>query len=121
MVAEGGRKAETDDALLFLGLCRRAGALVTGEEGVLNALASGEAKLVLMAHDASDNTRKRFTNKCASRRVELVTYGTGETLGRAVGKNVTMVTAVLDEGFARGIRKKTGQPEGQEEERRLHG
>lgn len=47
-------------ALSRLGLATRAGKLISGEEIVLKAIRSGEAKLVLLAGDASDNTRKKF-------------------------------------------------------------
>ena len=42
-----------DNTLNFLGLCKRAGSLVTGEDGALGAVRSGEAKLLLLASDAA--------------------------------------------------------------------
>lgn len=40
-------------------MAMRAGKLVTGDETVLKAVRSGKAKLVLVAGDASDNTKKK--------------------------------------------------------------
>lgn len=45
-------------ALSQLGLAMRAGKVVTGDEIVLKAIRSSEAKLVILAGDASDNTKK---------------------------------------------------------------
>lgn len=45
-------------ALSYLGLAMRAGKIVTGDEAVLKAVRSSEAKLVVLAGDASDNTQK---------------------------------------------------------------
>lgn len=41
-----------------LGLAMRAGKVVTGDEIVLKAIRSSEAKLVMLAADASANTQK---------------------------------------------------------------
>jgi len=47
-------------ALSRLGLAMRAGKLVTGDEAVMKAVRSGEAKLVVLARDASENTGKNL-------------------------------------------------------------
>lgn len=44
--------------LSYLGLAMRAGKIVTGDEAVLKAVRSSEARLVVLAGDASDNTQK---------------------------------------------------------------
>lgn len=46
--------------LSYLGLSMRAGKLVTGEEIVLKAIRSSEAKMVIVAGDASANTQRNF-------------------------------------------------------------
>jgi ribosomal protein L7Ae-like RNA K-turn-binding protein len=45
--------------LNMLGLARRAGKLVTGEELVVDEVRKQKAKLVFVASDASENTRKK--------------------------------------------------------------
>lgn len=47
--------------LQFLGLATRARKLVTGEELVISEVRRGNAKLVIVAEDASENTRKNCT------------------------------------------------------------
>jgi ribosomal protein L7Ae-like RNA K-turn-binding protein len=88
-----------------LGLAMRAGKLTTGEESVLKAIRSGEAKLVLLAEDASAGTRKKMSDKCASYDVPLVEFGTREALGGSIGKEARVTVAVLDNGFANMLRK----------------
>ena len=46
----------------FLGLCQRAGKLSSGETGALSAIKDGSAELVIVAENASDNTKKRFSD-----------------------------------------------------------
>ena len=47
----------------LLGLCNKAGKLTTGQFACERAVQSGKALLVLVAVDASDNTKKKFSQK----------------------------------------------------------
>ncbi|GIO10902.1 50S ribosomal protein L7ae [Cohnella xylanilytica] len=94
----------TNKALSRLGLAMRAGKLVSGEELVLKAIRSGEAKLVLLAEDASEGTRKKVADKCGSYGVELLIGFTRFELGGAAGKPERVLFAVTDRGFADMIR-----------------
>ncbi|MFK7695793.1 L7Ae/L30e/S12e/Gadd45 family ribosomal protein [Paenibacillus sp. HJGM_3] len=85
----------------YLGLAMRAGKLATGDELVLKAIRSGEARLVVMAEDASPNTRKKFRDKCKSYQTRLVEHGSRVELGAAIGKEERVLIAVLEPGFAR--------------------
>ena len=54
-----------DRLLNFLGLCKRAGYLISGAETVTKAVREGKAKLVLYAADFSGNSLKgvhEYTN-----------------------------------------------------------
>jgi len=86
--------------LSHLGLAMRSGKLVTGEEKVLAAVRSSEAKLVVLAEDASDNARKKYVDKCSYYSVPLIECGTRYELGRCIGKESRVAIAVLDHGFA---------------------
>ena len=95
-------------ALSALGLCMRAGRLVSGEQAVLQAIRRGGACLVLVDEAASENTRKMFKDSCAYYEVALLT-APADSLGFAIGKPGRMTVAVTDEGFARRIRQLAGQ------------
>lgn len=95
----------TDKFYSALGLAMRARKLVTGEETVLKAIRSGEARLVIIAEDASDGTRKKFHDKCASYGVPIIEAGSRESLGASIGKETRVSIAVADEGFANLLRK----------------
>ena len=51
----------------YLGLATRAGKVQSGEFSTEKSVKSGKAALVLVAGDASDNTKKKFTNMCTFR------------------------------------------------------
>ena len=87
----------------MLGLAFRAGKLASGEFSVENAVKEGKAYLVIVAKDASDNTVKHFSDKCAFYQVPIERAGEKESLGRALGKEERASIAVLDQGLANKI------------------
>ena len=95
-----------DNVLSFIGLAARAGKLIYGSEACSAAVRSRRLKLVVMAGDASDNTKKLMRNKCTSNNVPLREYGNIETLSKAVGKGTVSVVGTGDNGFAKEILKK---------------
>ena len=91
--------------LSLLGIAMKGRNLVSGEFQTLEAIRKGSAMLVIIAEDASDNTRKLFADKCAWYEVPVAYYGTKETLGRAVGKDFRSSLGVCEAGLADAIKK----------------
>ena len=69
----------------LLGLCKRAGKLVAGEVAAEQAVRKKQAYLLILAQDASKNTKKKFTNSAVYYELPLAEIGTKEELGRAIG------------------------------------
>lgn len=92
-------------ALSLVSLATKAGKTVSGEFATEKAVKDFSAELVLVAKDASDNTKKKFKNMCDFYEVPVYFYGDKDTLGHAMGKEFRASLAVTDEGFAKGIRK----------------
>lgn len=84
----------------MLGLAMRAGKVAAGDDTVLKAVRSGEAKLVILAEDAAPNAQKKYRDKCSHYQIPLVEYGSRFELGSAIGKVDRVVLAVTDKGFA---------------------
>ncbi len=87
----------------LLGLARRAGKLVLGDENCLKAVRSGAAQLVILASDASAGTSKKYADKCSHYHIPCIQPGNRSEIGRAIGRAEQVVVAVNDQGFARGI------------------
>ncbi|MDE6929215.1 MAG: ribosomal L7Ae/L30e/S12e/Gadd45 family protein, partial [Lachnospiraceae bacterium] len=51
-------------ALNLLGLATKAGKTASGEYSTEKAVKTGKASLVIVSEEASDNTKKMFTNMC---------------------------------------------------------
>lgn len=94
-----------DKILSLIGLAVKAGRCISGEVMTESETKSGKAKLVIVAQDASDNTKKKFRDMCKFYRVPICFYGDKDTLGHAMGKEFRASLAILDEGFADGIQK----------------
>ncbi len=89
--------------LSLLGIAMRGRNLVSGELQTLEAVRKGSAMLVIIAEDASDNTRKLFSDKCSYYEVPVYFFGTKEMLGRAIGKDVRSSLGVCEAGLAEKI------------------
>lgn len=89
----------------MLGLATKSGNVASGEFATEKAVKSGKASLVIVAQNASDNTKKMFTNMCSFYNVPLAFFGDKEELGHAMGKQMRASVAVLNEGFSKSILK----------------
>lgn len=91
----------------LLGLSRRAGKLQSGSEASREAISGGEAKLVIIASDASERTRENFEFFAEEAGVSVITVAqSAEELGNAIGKRPCAVIAICDVGFSAAIVKK---------------
>lgn len=91
--------------LSLVGLAMKAGKVASGEFGTEKAVKSGQADAVLVAADASENTKKKFANMCTYYKVPVYFYSDKEALGAAIGRQYRASMAVTDENFAKAITK----------------
>ena len=91
----------------MMGFATRAGKVIFGTEQICAELRkrAEKVKLVLVAHTASDGTKKKIRTKCefygvTQREIPL----SGEELSDLLGKSFApSAVAICDEGFAREI------------------
>lgn len=89
----------------FLGLCFKAGKLKLGEVGTEAAIKKKEAFLVIVSEDASENTKKKFSNSAFYYKTQVIVIGSKAEFGRAFGKTEISVMAVTEKGFADNLKK----------------
>lgn len=97
----------------MLGFAMRAGRLVIGTESVCKAMAkrgNERVRLVLIALDASDGTKKKLLTKAEFYGVDAIEINIDQSeLGRLLGKLYAPATvAVTDDHFAEEIRRAAG-------------
>ena len=89
----------------MISLCARARRLCSGNFSVERAVKNQTAYVVIVARDASDNTKKFFDQKCNYYDIPYYEYGTKEELGKYCGNEMRTSIAILDEGFGNQIIK----------------
>ncbi|MBO4703131.1 MAG: ribosomal L7Ae/L30e/S12e/Gadd45 family protein [Lachnospiraceae bacterium] len=98
-----------DKVLSLLGLAKKAGKLKGGEYCVETEVKKGRAKLVIVAEDASDNTKKSYTDMCSFKKVPVIFYGNKDNLGKCIGCEERAAVVLTDEGFANAVNKQISQ------------
>lgn len=99
------KSLKQNNVLSLLGMAMKGRNLVSGEFQTLEAIKKGSAMLIIIAEDASDNTKKLFTDKCSFYKVPIQFFGTRESLGRAIGKDFRSSLGVCEAGLADAIVK----------------
>ncbi len=102
-----------NDMLGLLGLCLRAGKLVCGDDAVADAIAAGDARLLLLAADAGAGIRKRTERHAASGVPVICLTDDAAQLGWALGRRVTAVCCITDIGFAAAAARKAADADPQ--------
>lgn len=97
--------SKPDRVISMISIAAKGRNLVSGEFAVEKAVKCGKAYLVIVAEDASDNTKKQFSNMCEFYEVPMVVYGNKDTLGHFIGMQMRANIAITDEGIANSILK----------------
>ncbi|CCV65629.1 MAG: ribosomal L7Ae/L30e/S12e/Gadd45 family protein [Paracholeplasma sp.] len=88
-----------------LGIANSARKLVSGTDFVVDAIRSNKAKLVFLANDASDNTKKKVRDKASFYGVEIIEDFDTNSLSKEIGKKNIKAIAIIDQGFANMFKK----------------
>ena len=89
----------------LLGLATRAGKTVFGTEACKADIEKRRVKLMIVAQDASDRTKKNFKEICDKVNVQIVEVLTIEELSKAIGKENKATIGVVDTNFSNEILK----------------
>ena len=96
---------KNNKVLSLIGLATKAGKTVSGEFSTEKSVKTGKGLLVIVAEDATENTKKKFRNMCSFYEVPLYILSDKETLGHSMGKEFRASLAVQDWNFAQAIMK----------------
>ena len=95
-----------DGVLSLLGLAQKGGNVKSGEFMTETTVKEGKSFLVILAADASDNTKKKFSDMCAFRDIPYREYSDKEKMGHAMGKEFRASCSITDENLAKALVKK---------------
>lgn len=89
----------------LLGLCARAGKIVSGTDACLEEMNKKKVKLVLVTLDASEKTKKNMQYYALKEEIPIGFYGTIEEVSKAIGKENRAILGIKDANIAKEIRK----------------
>ena len=92
-----------DELRSALGFAMKAGKIRSGAFAAEKAVKSGAAFVAVLDENASDNTKKHWSDICRTAGIPLVF---AEDVGRAIGRESHMAACVTDKGFAAMIMRK---------------
>ncbi|WP_027363804.1 L7Ae/L30e/S12e/Gadd45 family ribosomal protein [Desulfotruncus alcoholivorax] len=87
----------------MLGLCRRAGKVISGDTAVRNGLSRNEVKLIIIAGDAAVRSKENFLLLAKENSIPAFCYASKNELGNLLGKAPRTVVAITDEQLAQGV------------------
>lgn len=91
--------------LSLLGLAQRAGKTLSGEFSIEKTIRSGKIHCLIVASDASDNTRKNYRDMCKYHGVAYFEILSKEAISKGIGKENRAAVAVTDTGIAESLMK----------------
>lgn len=103
-----------DRVYTFLGLIQKSGLISSGDDTVERDIKKHTCKLLIIAEDSSENTKKRFENMAKHYDVEYIVFGTKERLGGSIGKEERAVISIRDGNLAKGFVSKLNNLNGGE-------
>lgn len=95
-----------EKVLGMIGLAKRAGALSTGTFGCEEAIKAKQSKLIIIAEDASDKSKKMFIDSCMYYKVPFIIFSDKLNLGKFTGGGEKIVISVNDANFAKALNEK---------------
>lgn len=89
----------------LLGLAQKAGKVVSGEIAIEKSIKYGQAKLMILAEDASVASKKNYLYLADIYKLPYYEKLTKQELGTSIGKHDRSAIIVLDDGFAQAVLK----------------
>lgn len=84
-----------DNILKSLGLAYKGKRIIIGDE-IIPLLKKHQVKLIMLASDASENTKKRYKDKSLFYKTEIIECFSKIEFGSALGKHYVAVIGILD-------------------------
>ena len=88
-----------DKILNNVGLCKRAGGLISGSELVIEGIRANKVVYVFLANDASNNTKKKILDKAKYYNVLVCDTYSSYELSQAIGVTGKMVIGITNSNF----------------------
>ena len=92
----------------LLGLCARAGKIISGMDAVCDEIKRNKVKLLIVAADASQKTVSNVKYLAERKKIPMIVIGTIEENSKAIGKENRAIIGIKDKNISDGIKKICG-------------
>ena len=92
-----------DKVLTLLGFAKKAGKLVSGANAVQRSILYGKSFLVIIAGDAGDSLKRKFTRLCEENEVKVLIYSSNEELSMMTHEDNKSIYSVENEELAKQV------------------
>lgn len=75
-------------------------------DAVIESVQKHKAKLVIVAQDASEKTKKNIKYVCTNNGTNIIELSTIENLSHIIGKRNRAIVSITDKNFSEGFLKK---------------
>ena len=89
----------------LLGLCARAGKVVSGMDAVSDEIKRNKVKLLIIAEDASAKTIDNIKYLADKKKIPIIVIGKIEENSKAIGKQNRAIIGIKDKNISNGIKK----------------
>ncbi|WDV47742.1 ribosomal L7Ae/L30e/S12e/Gadd45 family protein [Clostridiaceae bacterium M8S5] len=89
----------------MLGIGKKAGYLKAGETPSVDAIKKRKGYMLIIAEDASDNTKSKFIKLSKKYDIEHHIIGSKELLGHSIGKDLISTIVVCNEQYSNALKK----------------
>lgn len=94
-----------EKVLNLIGLSKRAGKIVTGDDTVMAKLRGKKLDAIFIACDASPRTIDKYDKKCFFYNCLMINIFNQNELSKAIGKENIKIIGLSDKGFFEAIKK----------------
>ena len=89
----------------LIGLANKAGKVVAGTDACIQEIEKRSIKIMFLANDAADRTKKIFKEKCKEFNIQIYEELSINEISNSIGKVNKAIIGIKDKGFAEAIIK----------------
>lgn len=101
-------KSEKEKVLAMIGMAYKAKKVISGDETLKKSIKENKIKLLIIAEDASENTKKRFVNSAIYYNIPFYIYLTKQELSISLNWKNRSVVGITDTNFSNVLGKLIG-------------
>lgn len=89
----------------MLGISAKAGKVVCGNDATIEDIERHKVKLVIVAEDASEKTKKNMKYVCEKNKVPILEFGNIDEISRTIGKTNKAIIGIKSKSLSEAIEK----------------